>query len=90
MKRIAHPERVRWNLKKALIERHMMAMDLAAQVGVSRNYLTHIIMGRYPGWPYRKKIAEILGYPDEYLFKQGNECEQNEADNSKGGEKKKK
>lgn len=74
MRRITHPEKVRWNLKKALVEKHMMAMDLAEKISVSRNYLSHIIMGRYPGWPYRKKIAAVLDYPEEWLFKQGEDC----------------
>ena len=71
MRRIIHPEKVRWNLKKALLEKHMMAQDLAKEIGTSRNYMSHIIMGRYPGWPYRKKIVAILGYPEEWLFQQG-------------------
>ena len=48
-----------------------MAQDLAKEIGTSRNYMSHIIMGRYPGWPYRKKIVAILGYPEEWLFQQG-------------------
>lgn len=71
MKKIKYPEKVRWNLKKALLERRMMATELAEKVGTTRNYLSHIIMGRYPGWPYRKKIAAILGYSEDWLFKQG-------------------
>jgi len=70
MRRIIHPEKVRWNLKKALLEKHMMAQDLAKKVGTSRNYMSHIIMGRYPGWPYRKKIAAILGRSEKWLFEQ--------------------
>ena len=68
---IKHPELVRWNLKKALLERRMLAQELALMVGTSRAYLSHVIVGRYPGWPYRKKIAAILGYDEEWLFKQG-------------------
>lgn len=68
---IKHPEFVRWNLKKALMERRMLAQELARKVGTTRGYLSHVIMGRYPGWPYRKKIAAILGYDVEWLFKQG-------------------
>jgi transcriptional regulator with XRE-family HTH domain len=68
---IKHPEFVRWNLKRALIERRMLAQDLAKKVGTSRAYLSHVIVGRYPGWPYRKKIAAILGYDEDWLFKQG-------------------
>lgn len=72
-RRITHPERVRWNLKRALLERRMIAMDLAQKVGTSRNYMSHIIMGRYPGWPYRKKVAKVLGYPEDWLFKLGDD-----------------
>jgi hypothetical protein len=68
---IKHPELVRWNLKKALLERRMLAQELALMVGTSRAYLSHVIVGRYPGWPYRKKIAAILGYDEKWLFKQG-------------------
>lgn len=71
MKKIKHPELVRWNLKKALLEKRLMAIELADLVGMSRKYLAHVVMGRYPGYPYRKKIAEILGYSEEWLFKQG-------------------
>lgn len=77
MRRIAHPERVRWNLKKALFEKRMMVSELAELVGSTRNYLSHVIMGRYPGWPYRKKICEVLGYPEDWLFKQGDDCDKN-------------
>jgi len=71
MGRIKNLNRVRWNLKRALIERRMLAVDLADMIGVSRAYLTHVIVGRYPGYPYRKRIAEILGYPVWWLFEQG-------------------
>ena len=57
----------------------MMTMDLAAQIGTSSNYLSHIIMGRYPGWPYRKKISAVLGYPEEWLFKRGGNFDQDTA-----------
>ncbi len=67
---IKHPELVRWNLKKALMERRMLTQDLARLVGTSKAYMSHVIVGRYPGWPYRGKIAAILGYDEEWLFKQ--------------------
>lgn len=72
--RIKHPEKVRWNLKKAMLEKRMLAIDLAKKIGASAAYLSHVIMGRYPGYPYREKIAKILGYPEEWLFRQGEEC----------------
>ena len=71
MQKIVHPEKVRWNLKRALLERRMMVTELAAKVGTTRNYLSHVIMGRYPGWRYREKISKVLGYSEEWLFQQG-------------------
>lgn len=73
MRRIAHPEKVRWNLKRALFEKRMMVTELAEKVGSTRNYLSHVVMGRYPGYPYRKKISKVLGYPVDWLFKIGDE-----------------
>lgn len=67
---IKYPEFVRWNLKRALIERRMLAQDLAKRIGTTPGYLSHVIMGRYPGWPYRKPIAKILGFDEVWLFDQ--------------------
>ncbi|MCK4252151.1 helix-turn-helix transcriptional regulator, partial [candidate division WOR-3 bacterium] len=68
MQKIVHPEKVRWNLKRALLEKRMMVTELAVIVGTTRNYLSHVIMGRYPGWKYRTKISNALNYPEEWLF----------------------
>jgi hypothetical protein len=62
---------IRWNLKIAIMRSHGTATRFARLLGISRQQLSHIIVGREPGWPYRKKIAAILGHDEEWLFKQG-------------------
>jgi len=63
-------------MKQALLERRMLAADLADMLGVSRASLTHIMAGRRVGKTYRAKIAEALGYPEEWLFEQGGNFDQ--------------
>jgi len=71
MPAIKNKNRVLWNIKRALIERRMSAKDLAQKLGTSEMYLCHIIMGRESGATYRHKIAQILGYSEEWLFQVG-------------------
>jgi len=69
--RLKHSEKIRWNLKFAIIRQCDTEVDFAKILGISRSQLTHIVVGRYPGWPYREKIAKLLGHSEDWLFKTG-------------------
>ena len=69
--RLGHSEKIRWNLKFAIIRQYDTEIDFAKILGISRSHLTHIVVGRYPGWSYREKIAKLLGHPVDWLFKSG-------------------
>lgn len=51
-------------IKKRLIDLDMTQVELAALLGVNKNYVTRIMTGERSGKKYRKAIAEILGIPD--------------------------
>lgn len=51
-------------MKKRLIDLDMSQVELAAMLGVNKNYITRIMTGERSGTKYRKAIAEILGIPD--------------------------
>lgn len=51
-------------MKKRLIDLEMSQVELAALLGVNKNYITRIMTGERAGTKYRKAIAEILGIPD--------------------------
>ena len=70
--RFAHPEKVYWNLKRALVERHMYVTDLAKLIGCPENYLSHIISGLFTPGKYRKPIAQVLDYDEDWLFQREN------------------
>lgn len=66
--------KTRWNLKMAILKKYGTETAFAEKVGITKSHLTHIIVGRWPGWHHRKKIIDLLGYSEnmeEWLFKQG-------------------
>jgi transcriptional regulator with XRE-family HTH domain len=65
---IKKTDRVRWNLKFAILLKFGSETKFAEALGISRQQLTHIIVGRNPGYHIRKKASELLGYPESYLF----------------------
>lgn len=69
--RIKNPERVRWRLKTEILMQHGSETTFAELMGISRAQLTHIIVGRNPGWHIRKKSAQLLNRSEEWLFKLG-------------------
>ncbi|RKX71470.1 hypothetical protein DRP53_01450 [candidate division WOR-3 bacterium] len=71
--KLKDPSRVRWNLKLAILRKYGTETNFARILGISKAQLSHIIVGRAPGWNLRKKVAELLGYPQEWLFKQDEE-----------------
>jgi len=66
--RIKNPDRVRWPFKIAILTKYGTETDFAKLLGISRQQLTHIIVGRTPGWHIRKKASELLGFSEAYLF----------------------
>lgn len=62
--------KVHWNLKLEILKQFGTEVEFAKRLGMSKSQLTHIVVGRYPGWPYRKKIAAILGCSERWLFEQ--------------------
>jgi hypothetical protein len=66
--RVKHPERVRWAFKVAILTKYGSETAFAQALGVSRQQLTHIVVGRNPGWHIRKKASELLDLPEAYLF----------------------
>jgi|GEM_PF-2615250 len=72
--RIKNPDQVRWNLKFAILTKYGSETRFAQLIGISRQQLTHIIVGRNPGRHIRKRAAELLGKTVEFLFggKNGN------------------
>lgn len=66
--RIKNPDRVRWPFKIAILTKYGTETDFAKVLGMSRQQLTHIIVGRNPGWHIREKSSELLGLSEAYLF----------------------
>ncbi|MGB3341286.1 MAG: helix-turn-helix transcriptional regulator [bacterium] len=66
--RVKNPDRVRWPLKIAILTKYGTETEFARVLGISRQQLTHIIVGRNPGWHIRKKASELLGFSEAYLF----------------------
>ena len=48
-------------VKLRLLEREMSQVELAGQLGCSRQYLTRILVGERSGSKYIERIEEILG-----------------------------
>ena len=69
--RFENTGKARWHLKLAIIKQFGTEAAFAKKIGITKSHLTHIVVGRYPGWTHRKKIVAILGYPEEWLFQQG-------------------
>lgn len=66
--RIKNTKKVRWNLKFAILSKYGSETEFAKILEISRQQLSHIIVGRNPGWHIRGKASELLGKSKEYLF----------------------
>lgn len=55
-------------IKSLLILQGYSIKNLARLWGITPEYLSYIINGDRTGYKYRKKLAEILGRPEEELF----------------------
>lgn len=60
-------------IRALLILKGFKAKDLAKQWGIHEKYLSYIINGSRAGYKYRKKLAEVLGVPEEELFPKSKE-----------------
>lgn len=66
--RIKDPGRVRWQLKSMILLKYHSETEFARALGISRQALTNIIVGRNPGYPYRDRICKLLGFNEQFLF----------------------
>lgn len=69
--KLKDPKKVRWNLKLVILQKYGTETRFAKIIGISKAQLSHIIVGRNPGWHIRAKAEKLLGYPEKWLFKQG-------------------
>ena len=54
--------------KLLMLRSGLKQKDLAEKVGISEYLLSHIIIGRRRGLPYRKKIAQVLGVSEKDIW----------------------
>jgi len=57
-------------IKLILLLRGIPQAELARRLGVSEAYISYVVTGKRPGKEARKKIARILGVPEEELFQE--------------------
>jgi len=69
--KLKNPTKVRWNLKMAILKKYGTEKRFAQILGVSKAHLSHIIVGRSPGWNLRKKMVQLLDESESWLFKEG-------------------
>jgi putative transcriptional regulator len=57
------------NIKELLVSKNMTQAKLAERVGVKREYMNRIIMGKInPTMPLGMRIAKALGETCEYVY----------------------
>ena len=56
------------NQKIALAEKDLAVKDLGNYLNMHSNYISGVLAGRYKSPELRKKISEILGKPEDYLW----------------------
>lgn len=60
-------------LRKLLIDRNVTVTSLAEAIGVSREWLSKVIHGHWPGKPTRVRVAHALGVELKDLWPDNNE-----------------
>ena len=71
----------------AILQHYGSETAFAKVLGISRAQLTHIIVGRNPGWHIREKASSLLGHSEDFLF-EGGYGENNTAAKNSGSAKK--
>lgn len=56
------------NLRVAIQLRNVTQEKLAAELGISRFYMSRIVAGQRRGYKYRARLAELLNSDPRWLF----------------------
>jgi DNA-binding XRE family transcriptional regulator len=55
-------------VKRMLTKKKLKQVEMARDLGISRQQLCDILSGRLQGWKYRSRICRYLGLREEELF----------------------